>query len=174
MNISGTILRKRSLNMQKNMVKPTIDVGCNDNPLENADLLCDIAPKKYKAFLRCDAQHLPLRDKTFKFLHCSHALEHVDNPKKMLAELQRVAEKGYIECPTWLQETFFYGLERHKWIISKKGKRLFCRRIRKRKILPQSDIEKRPKVWIFIYTLLNIVYSFFDENFHLFRMRYYF
>lgn len=47
----------------------------------------------------CDAEALPFPDGTFEYAVCSHLIEHVNHPDRVLAELSRVAAAGYIECP---------------------------------------------------------------------------
>lgn len=47
----------------------------------------------------CDAEALPFRDGSFDYAVCSHLIEHVDHPDRVLSELNRVAKAGYIECP---------------------------------------------------------------------------
>lgn len=47
----------------------------------------------------CDAEALPFPDETFDFVVCSHLIEHVDHPDRVLSELGRVGKAGYLECP---------------------------------------------------------------------------
>jgi glycosyltransferase involved in cell wall biosynthesis len=46
--------------------------------------------------IRADAHNLPFHNKEFGFVFCSEMLEHVDNPKIVVAELKRVGEHGVI------------------------------------------------------------------------------
>ena len=46
-----------------------------------------------------DAADMPFADKVFDYAICSHVLEHVERPDRVIAELTRVAKAGYIEVP---------------------------------------------------------------------------
>jgi SAM-dependent methyltransferase len=67
-----------------------------------------------------DAEELPFRDLAFDFVICSHLLEHVRNPARLLKELQRVARRGYIETPSSVHERL-YGNPFHKWLVDVPG-----------------------------------------------------
>lgn len=58
----------------------------------------------------------PFADKEFDYVICSHVLEHVDNADIFLRELQRVANKGYIEFPT-LYYDYIYNFPEHKLLL---------------------------------------------------------
>ena len=46
----------------------------------------------------------------------SHVIEHVKDPKKFIAELERVSKKGYIELPTKLEDNLvFENKKEHLW-----------------------------------------------------------
>ena len=46
----------------------------------------------------------------------SHVLEHVEDPKLFLSEIQRVAKSGYIEVPTKLEDNLvFENKKAHLW-----------------------------------------------------------
>jgi SAM-dependent methyltransferase len=61
---------------------------------------CDIHPaqEKYDAFrggiIEADVCDLPFNDEVFDVVLCSHVLEHVENDRRALAELQRVMKRG--------------------------------------------------------------------------------
>jgi SAM-dependent methyltransferase len=46
-----------------------------------------------------DAGDLPFRSESFDYAVCSHTLEHVPDPAAAIAEMCRVAPRGYIEVP---------------------------------------------------------------------------
>ena len=122
--------------MNNNQGLYILDVGCGHNPCKLADVVCDLftASSKHrgkhgletlnKPFILCDAQYLPFRNKTFRFVNCTHVLEHVANPCLVFNELKRVAFHGYIETPSWLMENIFGGSTPHKWVITKKNGKL--------------------------------------------------
>jgi SAM-dependent methyltransferase len=62
---------------------------------------------------------LPFKDKEFDYVICSHVLEHVPDPFKLKAEIERVGKAGYIELPTKLNDNTVFGCDEevlgHKW-----------------------------------------------------------
>ena len=181
------IILKHNLEMTKQIHGLCLDIGSGSNPLMAAHILCDRFPKRTehrggsplltynKPFVQCDAHFLPFKDKAFDFVHCCHVLEHSEDPKKVYKELKRVGKSGYIETPTLLQENLLYSLPAHKWIISRKDKRLYYQKPRRKFSLPHTEnIMQRPRSWNFTYRILNVFYRFLDENFHIFRTRFYF
>ena len=68
-----------------------------------------------KPFVEGDLENLPFEDGAFDFVHASHVMEHV-SPKKAIAELERVASRGYIECPrAWFEMVDSSPF--HNWMI---------------------------------------------------------
>ncbi len=56
-------------------------------------------------FYEGDLEALPFgENESFDFIYASHVFEHVTNPQKAAAELNRVGNKGYIETPSPLRE----------------------------------------------------------------------
>jgi SAM-dependent methyltransferase len=106
-----------------------LDVGSGQNPNLRADVLCDYfltdhseracggAPVLDRPLVVADAERLPFRDAAFDFVVCSHLLEHVRRPERLLCELRRVARRGYIETPHRVHEQL-YGNPFHKWLVS--------------------------------------------------------
>lgn len=92
-----------------------LDVGCGDKPKGsvNCDLNVDLTfeggnqkqgiiinPKEIRNFVRCDCHFLPFRTKSFETVLCSHVIEHIASPCKLLLELLRVAQlKVVVKCP---------------------------------------------------------------------------
>lgn len=63
--------------------------------------------------------NIPYKNKHFSGVFASHVLEHVDNPKLALKEMNRVADKVYILVPLWwCLHTWFYW--DHMWYINLK------------------------------------------------------
>ena len=116
--------------------QPLLDVGCGSFPITGADFVvdyshCEFDPyysSEFRAklnarFVQCDIHHLPFRDKTFGFVHCSNVLEHVDDPRQAFKELKRVGNHGFVECPSELRERVIHHPIEHAWIINwKDGK----------------------------------------------------
>lgn len=85
-----------------------LDIGCGHRPTRdvNCDLFIhetyhrrgnEMQPKSIPNLVRCDANYLPFRNKTFSCTYCSHVLEHKGvNPSKAVEEMIRVTN-GVIE-----------------------------------------------------------------------------
>lgn len=74
-----------------------------------------------KPLVIADGQALPFKDKSFDYCICMHVLEHVDDPARLIAEMERVAGAGYIETPSELFEHLFAVppyTEIHKWYVN--------------------------------------------------------
>jgi Methyltransferase domain len=59
-----------------------------------------------------DGGSFPFRDKEFDYVICSHVLEHVDDVPSFVAELTRVASRGYLEFPT-IHYEYLYSFNHH-------------------------------------------------------------
>jgi SAM-dependent methyltransferase len=106
-----------------------LEIGSGNRPRKRSNILCDrYIESNYerageenlvidkRPFVVADGQALPFREKSFEYVITSHILEHVDDPKRFVAELTRVARAGYIETPSELGEKIF-GWPFHKWIV---------------------------------------------------------
>lgn len=69
---------------------------------------------KGKPLFKTNDGKLPFKDKAFDYIICSHVLEHVPELELpvLVNEINRVADKKYIEFPTLLYD-FFYDFEVH-------------------------------------------------------------
>lgn len=92
-----------------------LDVGGGDKPFWRANVILDKFPYKEGSSQRYtgmdinlnrdqvlvvgDAEKMPFKNSSFDFIYCSHLLEHVIDPEKVLKEMMRVGKKGYIEVP---------------------------------------------------------------------------
>jgi hypothetical protein len=71
----------------------------------------------------CDREPWPFRDKEIDFVICSHTLEDVRDPIWMCSEFNRIANAGYIEVPSRLEEQTYgfqgpwTGWSHHRWLI---------------------------------------------------------
>jgi len=84
-----------------------LDVGCGASPIGdvNCDLLVPFSDLRLvplnldarqfqgKNFVRADVRFLPFRSRSFDVVHCSHVLEHLEDPLEALCELKRVSRK---------------------------------------------------------------------------------
>lgn len=158
-----------------------LDVACGARPFPKAHVLCDLhlnpVPDRSmkelvtenKPFVLCDCRFLPFKDKAFDFVTCYYLIEHVDDPRSVLAELKRVSNHGYVQCPSWLNE-ILYGERVHNWIVIIRSDRLCVRSTNK-----GSGFKIR---FGFVFHRLyrfrswQIFHAILDETLHLFTVRY--
>lgn len=90
-----------------------LDVGSGDKPHWRADVLLDrfvgdshsaqrsggARARVDRPLFDADAEAMPFADQVFDYAICSHVLEHVHHPDRVVSELTRVAKAGYIEVP---------------------------------------------------------------------------
>ena len=97
-----------------------LDIGCGYTAHDKASVICDIQDLsnfyKNKKFVKLDDKTLPFKDKEFDFVIASHVIEHVEDVKFFIKELERVSSKGYIELPTSLEDNLvFENKNDHLW-----------------------------------------------------------
>jgi hypothetical protein len=109
-----------------------LDVGSGHNPHPRANVLVDkffldneersgqelIIPAD-KLFVVADACAMPFKDNAFDFVICSHVAEHIENVDDFCRELNRIAQRGYLETPSKLAETLRHA-PNHRWFVSNK------------------------------------------------------
>ena len=110
--------------LKKNNHLKILDLGCTHvNYWEEANHFADIVDytKQFSeknlnfTLLEVDKK-LPFKDKEFDFVIASHVAEHVEDISFFLNELSRIAEKGYIEVPTKLEDNLvFENKKAHIW-----------------------------------------------------------
>ena len=126
MNITLDKLIKRSSKnyiqsiLSKNPNWKVLDIGCGYTANKFATTICDTQDLsefyKEKNFLKLNSKNLPFKDKEFDFVIASHVLEHVEDFKFFINELERVSDKGYIELPTKLEDNLvFENKKDHLW-----------------------------------------------------------
>ena len=106
--------------LSKNTNWKVLDIGCGYTANEYATTICDIQDLSYfykdKNFVKLDGNRLPFEDNHFDFVIASHVLEHVEDYKFFINELERVSNKGYIELPTKLEDNLvFENKKAHIW-----------------------------------------------------------
>ena len=97
-----------------------LDIGCGYSANEFANTICDVQDLskfyKDKNFIKLENKQLPFKDNEFDFVIASHVLEHVEDFKFFISELERVSKKGYIELPTKLEDNLvFENKNDHLW-----------------------------------------------------------
>ena len=97
-----------------------LDIGCGYSANKYARVISDVQDLsdhyKDRNFIKISGKELPFKDKEFDFVITSHVLEHVEDPKLFLDEIQRVAKSGYIEVPTKLEDNLvFENKKAHLW-----------------------------------------------------------
>ena len=97
-----------------------LDIGCGYSANEFATTICDVQDLsefyKEKNFIKLNNKSLPFKDNEFDFVIASHVLEHVEDFKFFIKELERVSNKGYIELPTKLEDNLvFENKKDHLW-----------------------------------------------------------
>jgi SAM-dependent methyltransferase/uncharacterized protein YbaR (Trm112 family) len=107
-----------------------LDVGSGNDPHPRADLLCDKfvlddAEREGKLvadrpMVGGDLDNLPFKDQSIDFLITSHVLEHVADPARAIAEMRRVAKRGYVETPAEFGGKL-QDLPGHRWYVRQEG-----------------------------------------------------
>ena len=97
-----------------------LDIGCGYTAHNNATVICDIQDLsefyKERNFIKLENNILPFKNKEFDFVIASHVIEHVEDVKTFIKELERVSSKGYIELPTILEDNLvFENKKDHIW-----------------------------------------------------------
>ena len=126
MNIIQDKLIKRSSKnfiqsiLSENTNWKVLDIGCGYTANKYATTICDVQDLSHfykdKNFVKLDGKKLPFEDNHFDFVIASHVLEHVEDYKFFINELERVSSKGYIELPTKLEDNLVFENKRdHLW-----------------------------------------------------------
>ena len=100
-----------------------LDIGCGYTANKYSTHVADTQDFSYlykdKKFTHIKDKKFPFSDKEFNFVIASHVLEHVDNIEYFIKELERVADSGYIEVPTRLEDNLIDVNEKaHIWWIN--------------------------------------------------------
>ena len=97
-----------------------LDTGCGYTANHHACTVADVQDLsefyKNKKFIRITDKKLPFKDNEFDFVITSHVIEHVEDFKFFIEEIERITKQGYIELPTRLGDNVvFENLKDHIW-----------------------------------------------------------
>ena len=100
-----------------------LDIGCGYTANKYSNHVADTQDFSHlyrdKKFTLIKDKKLPFSDKEFNFVIASHVLEHVEEIEFFIKELERVANSGYIEVPTRLEDNLVDVNEKaHIWWIN--------------------------------------------------------
>ena len=119
------LLKRTSLTHVNNILEKSLnwkilDIGCGYKANKNATVIADIKDfsnlYKNKKFVQIKEKKLPFKDKEFDFVIASHVIEHVEDFKFFIKELERIASKGYVELPSRLGDNLvFENKNDHIW-----------------------------------------------------------
>ena len=119
------LLKRTSINQInkifiKNPEWKILDVGCGYTANKHSTVLADVQDLsdfyKGRKFVKINDTKLPFEDNEFDFVIASHVIEHVQDIKKFISELERISRKGYIELPSRLGDNLiFENVKDHIW-----------------------------------------------------------
>jgi len=119
------LLKRTSLNSINKKLKENpdwnvLDIGCGYTANNFANTVADVQDLsdfyKNKKFVRITDKKLPFEDNEFDFVITSHVIEHVEDFKFFINEIERITKEGYIELPTRLGDNIvFENLKDHIW-----------------------------------------------------------
>jgi ubiquinone/menaquinone biosynthesis C-methylase UbiE len=100
-----------------------LDIGCGYTANKYSTHVAETQDFSYlykdKKFTHIKDKKLPFSYKEFNFVIVSHVVEHINNIEYFIKELERVANSGYIEVPTRLEDNLVDVSEKaHIWWIN--------------------------------------------------------
>lgn len=118
--LKRTSLKSINKKLKDNPNWNILDIGCGYTANQFAKTVADVQDLsgfyKNKKFVRIKDKRLPFKDKEFDFVISSHVIEHVEDFKFFISEIERVTAQGYIELPTRLGDNIvFENLKDHIW-----------------------------------------------------------
>jgi SAM-dependent methyltransferase len=128
--------RKIEPGFKVNKKSLVIDIGSGDKPFWRADVYLDKlslgnVQRTSKSetihdlgeFVDSDVRKMPFKDKAFDFSFCSHLLEHVEDPGRVIKEITRISKSGYIEVPNGILEVV-QPFNSHLWFVFQDNNKL--------------------------------------------------
>jgi hypothetical protein len=131
-----------------------LDIGPGEYPRDIATHFLDITDKfKDKLGGRPltigNVEDMPFDDNEFSYAVVSHVIEHTDHPDVAIAEVQRVARCGYIECPHVATDWFMqHGHVHGKWQVTLSGNTFVFTAISPEQNSYLMNVEFRNANWI--------------------------
>jgi ubiquinone/menaquinone biosynthesis C-methylase UbiE len=118
--LKRTSLKSINKKLKDNPNWNILDIGCGYTANQFAKTVADVQDLsgfyKNKKFVRIKDKRLPFKDNEFDFVISSHVIEHVEDFKFFISEIERVTVQGYIELPTRLGDNIvFENLKDHIW-----------------------------------------------------------
>ena len=118
--LKRTSLKSINKKLKDNPNWNILDIGCGYTANQFAKTVADVQDLsgfyKNKKFVRIKDKRLPFKDNEFDFVISSHVIEHVEDFKFFISEIERVTAQGYIELPTRLGDNIvFENLKDHIW-----------------------------------------------------------
>lgn len=110
--LSYNVLKNRILKRRKWDLN--ICCGKTDGGGINADI---VRHADVPNFIQVDIYNEPFRDKQFDHVLCSHTIEHVEDPERFFAELQRVGKEVTLVVPPLWDLSAVFNLLEHRWIF---------------------------------------------------------
>ncbi len=119
------MLKRTTINHINNILNENkswniLDIGCGYRAHNKASVIADIQDfsnyYKDRKFVQIIGKTLPFKDKEFDFVIASHVIEHVQDLKFFIKELERISNKGYIELPSRMGDNLvFENKHDHIW-----------------------------------------------------------
>lgn len=109
-------MKKLPFYERPHFAKRILEVGGGHNPYDGVTHAVDKYPAdnsqragsmvlgKNVEFKVGELEAIPFQEPKFDFMYASHVFEHVSLPQSAIAEMNRVAKKGYVETPSPLRE----------------------------------------------------------------------
>ena len=118
--LKRTSLKSINKKLKDNPNWNILDIGCGYTANQFAKTVADVQDLsgfyKNKKFVRIKDKRLPFKDNEFDFVISSHVIEHVEDFKFFISEIERVTAQGYIELPTRFGDNIvFENLKDHIW-----------------------------------------------------------
>ena len=118
--LKRTTINSINTKLKENSSWNILDIGCGYTANQYANTVADVQDLsnfyKDKKFIRITEKKLPFKDNEFDFVISSHVIEHVDDLRYFIKELERITKQGYIELPTRLGDNIvFENLKDHIW-----------------------------------------------------------
>ncbi len=110
--MSYNVLKKRILRRQTWDLN--ICCGKTDGGGINADI---VRHADVPNFVQVDIYDHPFADKQFDTVLCSHTIEHVEDPERFFAELQRVGKDVTLVVPPLWDLSAVLNVLEHRWIF---------------------------------------------------------